>query len=521
MKSIEMTDMTTVVFGAGKTARQVAEKAAALGGQVLLVTEDRPDTGGDAASDPSAAPFSLLTETRLKSCRGRIGDFTVELERNGAAKQVHAGHLILAEPDRRVANYPAYGLSPSDTVISLSELDALMEDPAAFGRPGGSPSHVAFLHGIATESTPVIAEEVITAAIRLQTEFAVQAYVLVGNLKVAADGLEALYRRSKEVGVFYVKFTDTAPDVRQQSDGAVVVEFVDEITRQRFSLRPDLTVVDETIRPAKALSRMARVLDLEMDENGFAQADNVHRWTVGTNRRGVLAVGPARDALSGLDPQSEAKNAAAVLARGPGTPPDDRARIEAGRCIRCLTCLRLCPYAAVRITEKERVEIMAEACERCGICAAECPRTAIWIPGLGKEELIGEKGGAGEAPLSITAFCCTRSAEPAARLARRMGVAMPAGLTVVEVPCAGTVSTEHLMAAFSRGADGVLVLSCHKDNCHSREGNRLARERAELLSKRFTALGVDPKRLAFGTLASNMGVEFAQRVDEFATALTE
>jgi coenzyme F420-reducing hydrogenase delta subunit/ferredoxin len=282
-----------------------------------------------------------------------------------------------------------------------------------------------------------------------------------------------------------------------------------------------LTVVDETIRPAKTLSRMARVLDLEMDENGFAQADNVHRWTVGTNRRGVLAVGPARDALSGLDQRSEADNAAAVIAKGPGTPPDDRARIEPGLCIRCLTCFRLCPYEAVRITEKERVEIMADACERCGICAAECPRTAIRIPGLGKEELIGERGNAGEAPVSITVFCCSRSAEPAARLARRMGLAMPAGLTVVEVPCAGTVSTEHLMAAFSRGADGVLVLSCHKDNCHSREGNRLASERAELLSKRFSALGVDPKRLAVRSLASNMGVEFARALEEFAKALPE
>jgi coenzyme F420-reducing hydrogenase delta subunit len=121
----------------------------------------------------------------------------------------------------------------------------------------------------------------------------------------------------------------------------------------------------------------------------------------------------------------------------------------------------------------------------------------------------------------MTAFCCTRSAEPAARLARRMGLTMPEGLTIVEVPCAGTVSLEHLMAAFSRGADGVLVLSCHEDNCHSREGNRLASERAELLSKRFSALGVDPKRLAVRSLASNMGVEFARALEEFAKALPE
>jgi coenzyme F420-reducing hydrogenase delta subunit/Pyruvate/2-oxoacid:ferredoxin oxidoreductase delta subunit len=519
MKSIETTDMTTVIFGAGKTARRVAEKAAAIGAQVLLVTEERPEAG--AEPDLAAGSFTLLSGTRLKSCRGRIGDFEVALAQNGATRTVQAAHLVLAEPDRREANFADYGLSPSDTVISLSDLNTLLADPAALGRPAKFPSHFAFLHGIAAESSPVIAEEVMTAATRLQIESGVQAYVLVGNLKVAGSGLEALYRRSKEAGVFYVKFTDTAPDIRQENDGSVVIEFADEITNRKFSLRPDMTVVDETIRPSQALARLARVLDLETDENGFAQADNVHRWTVGTNRRGVVSIGPARALLSENEQQTDAAGAVARIARGPEIAEKDRARIDPGRCIRCLTCFRLCPYGAIRITAAERVEVMAEACERCGICAAECPRTAIRIPGLDRNELVAGKEIGADASVSITAFCCTRSAEPASRLARRMGLAVPGKLTVVEVPCAGAVSLEHLMAAFSSGADGVMVLSCHADNCHSREGNVLARDRVELLASRLAGFGVDPKRLAVHTLASNMGVEFAQVVEEFSRALTE
>jgi coenzyme F420-reducing hydrogenase delta subunit/NAD-dependent dihydropyrimidine dehydrogenase PreA subunit len=519
MKSIETADMTTVIFGAGKTARQVAAKTAALGSQVFLVTEDRPEA--DAESDLSAASFSRLTETRLKDCRGRIGDFTVELARNGATRMVQASHLVIAEPDRRVANFAVYGIAHSDAVISLSDMNTLLAGPAALGRPAKSPSHFAFLHGIAAESTPVIAEEVMTAATRLQIEFGVQAYVLVGNLKVAGSGLEALYRKSKEAGVFYVKFTDTAPDIRQEDDGNVVIEFADEITRRRFSLRPDLTVVDETIRPSKTLDRLARLLNLETDENGFAQADNVHRWTVDTNRRGVFSIGPARALLSEEEQQTDAAGAVARVARGPAIAGKDRARIEPGRCIRCLTCFRLCPYDAIRITAAERVEVMAEACERCGICAAECPRSAIRIPGIGKDELIAGNRTAGDAPVSITAFCCARSAEPAAKLARCIGLSMPGELTTIEVPCAGAVSLEHLMAAFSRGADGVMVLSCHEDNCHSRQGNVLARERVELLASRLAGFGVDPNRLAVRTLASNMGVEFAEAVLDFEKNLGE
>ncbi len=507
--------MTTIVFGAGKTARQIAEETAAIGRQAILVTEDRPEAVPDLETLRSIPSLTLLTETRLKGCRGKIGDFTVELRQNGEARVAEASRLILAEPDRRKGNFASYGLTPGGAVISLSDLKTRLQDPASAGWPGKAPKHLAFLHGIATESVPAVAKEVMTAAIRLHQEFGVQTYVLVGNLKVAASDLEALFRKSKEAGVFYVKFTDTAPVIHQEKAGPAAIEFVDEITHQRFTLRPELTVVDESIHPSEVLSRLARILELETDNKGFAQDDNVHRWTVGTNRMGIFAAGPARAVISEEERRLDAANAAAQVARDLGEAPDDRAVIDRGLCIRCLTCFRLCPYRAIRITEEERVEVMAEACERCGICAAECPRTAITIPGLGRKELIPVQSAASDSPVRIAAFCCSRSAAPAGQYSRRMGRGLPAGLTIVEVPCAGAVSLPHLMDAFARGADGVMVLSCHPDNCHSRQGNALAADRVELLEARLGEMGVNPGRLSIRTLASNMGVEFGEAVEEF------
>ena len=102
-----------------------------------------------------------------------------------------------------------------------------------------------------------------------------------------------------------------------------------------------------------------------------------------------------------------------------------------------------------------------------------------------------------------------------------MGRDLPAGLDIVEVPCAGTVSLSHLMNAFAQGADGVMVLSCHPDNCHSREGNMLAKQRVELLRSRLGEIGFDPRSLSIRTLASNMGVEFGKAVEAFEKVLTE
>ncbi len=517
MKALESTGKATVVFGGGKTAARIAEKAAAAGIPAVLVTGGKADA--DLQKSGTAPNLTLLDETALKGCRGRAGDFTLSLLQNGSERTVAASTVVLAEADRRRANFSAYDLAPTDAVVSLSDLKARLENPEAAGWPGRAPGHVVFLHSVAGESVPVICREVMTAALRLQQDFSARTYLLVGNLKVAANGLEALYRRCKEAGVFFVKFTDTAPEIVQGKDGSVVIEYADEVANQRFSLRPDLTVVDEAVAPAETLAGLAGVLGLEVDGKGFAQADNVHRWTVGTNRRGVYAAGPARAVFSDEEKRTDANSTAAMLARGPAGVEEDRARIEPGLCIRCLTCFRLCPYEAIRITEKERVEVMAEACQRCGICAAECPRTAIRIPGLGKDALFSEQSPA--AAVSITAFCCTRSAAQAGRLSARMGRDLPEGLEILEVPCAGTVSVEHLMAAFSRGADGVMVLSCHPDNCHSGRGNILARQRVELLAGRLAQIGVDPRRLSVQTLASNMGVEFGDIIGSFGKLLVD
>ncbi len=94
-------------------------------------------------------------------------------------------------------------------------------------------------------------------------------------------------------------------------------------------------------------------------------------------------------------------------------------------------------------------------------------------------------------------------------------------LQIVEVPCAGSISREHLFSAFSKGADGVLVLTCHKGNCHSEYGNIYAHQRVDQLSENLSQIGFETERLVYKTLASNMGTEFAETVNAFEKAIFE
>jgi coenzyme F420-reducing hydrogenase delta subunit len=116
-------------------------------------------------------------------------------------------------------------------------------------------------------------------------------------------------------------------------------------------------------------------------------------------------------------------------------------------------------------------------------------------------------------------FGCARSAGQALALCRLSGQPIPAGVHFVEVPCGGAVATRHLLAAFESGADGVMLCTCHTDNCQSETGNRVAHKRASIVKKQLLAAGVDVERLRISTVAANMGVELVHEIEAFAAEI--
>jgi coenzyme F420-reducing hydrogenase delta subunit len=166
--------------------------------------------------------------------------------------------------------------------------------------------------------------------------------------------------------------------------------------------------------------------------------------------------------------------------------------------------------------------VLADACEGCGICRAECPRQAIRISGLEPTEfhaLLGAERSPADSRPRLTVLACSRSGGPAVRAAAAAGPPWAAQVTLVEVPCAGSLGPEFLLAAFARGADGVMVLACHDELCHGRTGNRLAAARTEHTREFLRGCG-SPGRLVYRTTAANMDTETGQAIAELIAQLT-
>jgi len=121
----------------------------------------------------------------------------------------------------------------------------------------------------------------------------------------------------------------------------------------------------------------------------------------------------------------------------------------------------------------------------------------------------------------ILAFCCHYCAYAAADLAGSMRLEYPENVRVLRLPCTGRIEVDHLLAAFERGIDGVIVAGCLEGGCHFLEGNLRARRRVQRAKQLLEEIGLQPERLEMFNLSSAEGNRFAEIVTEMTGRLAE
>jgi F420-non-reducing hydrogenase iron-sulfur subunit len=114
----------------------------------------------------------------------------------------------------------------------------------------------------------------------------------------------------------------------------------------------------------------------------------------------------------------------------------------------------------------------------------------------------------------ILAFCCNYCAYAAADLAGSRRMQYPSNVRVMHVPCTGKIEMEHILAAFEKGIDGVLIAGCLEGGCHFLEGNLRAKKRSEYLRELLDQIGVGRERLRMVNLSAAMAPTFVERVKE-------
>ncbi len=189
----------------------------------------------------------------------------------------------------------------------------------------------------------------------------------------------------------------------------------------------------------------------------------------------------------------------------PAGPRPPQVLVNAERCTGCTKCALDCPYQAIRMVERtdgRRHKYVAVAqpnrCVSCGLCIGSCDVLALSLgpqpPELLQQTVAGRitqaRQAAPERPVKVV-FTCERHAAQGARAFLNVDQVLAGQtVTVIPLPCVGTLHPNLITKTLDLGAADVQVVGCPPEDCAQREGNvwahsRLTRQRLPRLKRAY------------------------------------
>jgi F420-non-reducing hydrogenase iron-sulfur subunit len=105
----------------------------------------------------------------------------------------------------------------------------------------------------------------------------------------------------------------------------------------------------------------------------------------------------------------------------------------------------------------------------------------------------------------IVAFFCNWCTYTAADLAGVSRMKYAPNIRIIRLMCSGRLDPQFVMAAFAKGADGVLIGGCHPGDCHYVEGNYKTLRRMTLLKRMLADLGIEEDRCRLEWISASEG----------------
>jgi len=121
----------------------------------------------------------------------------------------------------------------------------------------------------------------------------------------------------------------------------------------------------------------------------------------------------------------------------------------------------------------------------------------------------------------IIGFFCNWCSYRAADMAGTARMNYEPNVRIIRVMCSGRVDPDFVMAAFAKGADGVLIAGCHPGECHYNNQNFKTMRRYALLKHTLRAIGVEEERIRLQWASAAEGAILARSIDEMVERVRE
>jgi heterodisulfide reductase subunit A2 len=343
------------------------------------------------------------------------------------------------------------------------------------------------------------------------------------DIRAFGKGFEDLYKRSRRLGVQYIRGLPGGVELKADQGLRVAVENTASGKLQIHEL--DMLVLATGMKPSSGTQRIQEMLGLQLTPDGFFLEAHPKLQPVDAATRGIFYAGCAESPKDIKETVTQASAAASrairLMHKGEITTEPITSVVIPELCKSCGKCAEVCPYNAITVEVKKKTpaEVNTAACAGCGTCAAECPFDAITMNHFTDNQILSQvETLLDDTPQEkILAFACNWCSYAGADYAGVSRIQYPPNVRLIRTMCSGRVDEKFIWEGFMKGAPVVLVSGCHIGDCHYINANKWTEKRIEKAHRKMEKLGLRPERLQLAWISAAEGVRFGEVMKQMET----
>lgn len=372
----------------------IIEKNKSIGGYLKKLPFMEDLLNGLSKKISENSNIKLYLETEVLSREGGPGQYQLRIKNKNEEILLKVGAFIVAsglKPYQPKEGEFGYGLPG---VLTLEEYFLWLKNQGA--KPyysGQQVERVAFIYCVGMRSSQ--------GPHRYCSRFCCPAALKAGELSVekgitmqyhlfrdirAYGSYEDIYRRLREAGAFFIRFSEKEPPNVQKDEKGLLVVVNDVLTgKEKLEIPVDLVVLVTGGVPEPA-GPLAEALKLPLSADGFFAEVHPKLKPVETLFSGIYlagcSFGPRTLDETATTAMAAAAKGASLFLKGKLELEPRVVEVLPERCDRCGKCLKVCPFGALKLPDEGPVIVEEALCKGEGACVPICPQKALQIKGF-------------------------------------------------------------------------------------------------------------------------------------------
>ena len=342
----------------------------------------------------SEKKIEVLTDARVAGFEGFQGNFVTEVAvgANGDKRSIGHGVIIVAtgageyQPKEFL-----YG--QDDRVVTQVELSDRLADKGA-----ADLTSVVMIQCVGSRNdenencSRICCQSAVKNALAIKRSHPeTQVYILYRDMRTYGL-LEDYYTEARNQGVIFIRFDEDHPPEVASSPEGMLVTVKDHVLQRNVEIRSDLLALSAGVA-ATDTEDLSNIMKLNRNPEGFFMEAHVKLRPVDMGGDGIflcgMAHGPKLVTETIAQAQAAASRATTFLAKDEIRLSAITAKVDTEHCVKCLTCVRSCPFDVPKFNiAAGEVQIDEALCHGCGVCAGVCPRQAIQLSFYEDEQII-------------------------------------------------------------------------------------------------------------------------------------